>query len=77
MNDYFSLTIKGKKVYHNNEDITKFVMEMGTFYETVIKNKPSSYACFVQDVIFLRTGCVDEPTKLSDWLTVYVKITQN
>jgi len=72
MNGKFNLTIKGKKVFHQNEDITSFVESVGEDWEHKIKNfSYNNYAFNVKDVILSKTGCQSQETYLSNWLKVY------
>jgi len=73
----FKLTVKDKKVYHKNEDITNFVCRLcDMFFEE--RNFPGSEwtvtpngNLVIEDIIFRKTGCEKSLTKLSDWLKVY------
>lgn len=61
----FDLIIRDKKVYHKNEDITRFVEKI-TGLETSYKEE--GYTILVKDVIFEKTGCENKETRLSEWI---------
>lgn len=70
----FNLTVKDKKVFHKSEDITSFVTDMQYIFTPILNNKfgkNNNYQCLVEDVVFKKTGCEFNTTKLSDWLKVY------
>lgn len=70
----FNLTIKDKKIFHKSEDITSFVIDMQYIFTPILNNKfgkNNDYQCLVEDVVFKKTGCEFNTTKLSDWLKVY------
>jgi len=64
----FNLTVKDKKVFHKNEDITDFVKDMRNY--KILQNL-GRYTAEIEDITFSATGCKNTPTKLSDWLKVY------
>lgn len=69
----FNLTITNDKVFHNNEDITSFVVNIinNTAKLNVNYNLSSKHYFVVKDMIFSRTGCEKVETKLSEWIDVY------
>ena len=70
----FNLTVKNKRVFHKSEDITSFVTDMQYIFTPILNNKfgkNNDYQCLVEDVVFKKTGCEFNTTKLSDWLKVY------
>jgi len=64
----FNLTVKDKKVFHNQEEITDFVKAMSNY--KILQNL-SRYTARIEEITFSVTGCRNSPTKLSDWLKVY------
>ena len=73
MNGKFNLTVKGKKVFHNIEDITNYVLEVGEQYSTGsnLKGKFAGYDFHIKDMVLSKTGCESKETFLSQWLKVY------
>jgi len=70
MNGKFNLTIRDKKVYHKNEDITDFVIDMNNTFNKL--QKLGIYTARIKDITFASCGCeTDKETYLSDWLKVY------
>ena len=74
-NPKFTLKIKDKKVYHNNEDITKFVLEIHEYFKNLYSVKPNviSYPLEVNfDALrFTKTGCQNSESTLKEWLNIY------
>lgn len=72
MNDRFSVIVKNKQAYHRKDNITSFVKELVEHYNRYTwQNIFSEYTAEVEDVIFRKTGCQNNTTKLSDWKKVY------
>lgn len=69
MNGKFNLTIKDKKVFHNNtEDITNFVIELVEHYS---KTSFDKYNVRIGGISFNSSGCQNHITYITDWLKVY------
>lgn len=64
----FNLTVKDKKVFHKNEDITNFVKYLVENYDRSYRIQ--SFTVEIDEITFKTTGC-QHNTKLSDWLKVY------
>ena len=64
----FNLTVKDKKCYYNQEDITDFVKGVHEFSITQVIAK---WSADIKEITFSKTGCQIAETKLSDWLKVY------
>jgi hypothetical protein len=74
MNGKFNLTVKDKRVFHKNEDITSFVEGIGGLYDNRVLKRNfgiKNYDFHVKDMILSKTGCESQETYLSDWLKVY------
>lgn len=67
----FNLTVKDKKVFHKNEDITQYVKAL----VKIFMNLPSSINgkdCIIKEIIFQDNGCEKNNNSSSlDWLKVY------
>lgn len=72
----FSLTIKDKKVFHKNEEITEFVRNISNniVEKFSIPSNNGNRTIVIKEVIFSKTGCEDSETTLSQWKAVYNKI---
>lgn len=69
----FTLKIRDDKVFHKDEDITEYVINLVLIYyypKTVLPCRPAH----VKEVTFSRTGCEGVETTLSEWKNVYDKI---
>lgn len=64
----FNLTVKDKKVFHKNEDITDVVLDISKYR---IMQKVGRYTARIENITFSSVGCENNETKLSDWLKVY------
>lgn len=70
-----SLKIKDKRVFHKNEDITDYVIEIAQIWKNLKDNsKIAGYDFIVGDVMLVKTGCETKKTFLSDWYSVYLQI---
>lgn len=67
----FELTVKDKKVFHNDEDITDYVLSVGKWVKS-IPTKFGSYDFRVQtsEIPLIKTGCQHE-SKVGEWMKVY------
>lgn len=74
MAEGFQLTIRDKKVFHKEEDITSYVVDMVKWKNSTNALGDSLWKMQIKDVIFSTTGCQQKETKLSQWLAIYDKI---
>lgn len=71
----FEVMVRDDKAFHRSEDITKFVRELiATFHNRNMYI--DNYQAIIEDVIFSKTGCENNQTKLSDWRKVYNALNQ-
>jgi len=72
----FEVVVKDGKAFHKNDDITRFVKELVDKYNPGYSSKFGNYEAILEDVIFSKTGCQNNQTKLSDWRKVYNALNQ-
>ena len=74
--DYW-VRFQHNQVYHDTEDITNFVLELGKFWNNI----PTKFAGYdarldITSVKFTKTGCVYN-TDLDKWLKIYAFFVEN
>lgn len=65
----FELKIKDGKCYHGSEDISQYVKELVSFYNT--EKTFAGYIARVEDITFSKTGCQAHKSNLKDWVKVF------
>lgn len=77
MNGKFNLTVRNKRVFHKNEDITDYIEEIGTWWKNVMLEgnlkfaKSYDFLIPSHNIKIMKSGCQSQETYLSDWLKVY------
>lgn len=71
----FNVTIKNNRIWHDSDNITDFVKTLNSELQTCYVF--DSYAVYISDMIFCRTGCQNVETKLSDWRKVWEEYINN
>jgi hypothetical protein len=70
-NGGFQLTIEDGKVFHRDEDISKFVKELVEYFQLPEFGK---HTCNIKNLTFSNTGCENIETNLEEWKKIYSKI---
>lgn len=68
----FKVKVKDKQVFYKDEEITLYVKNLiDKFQSSYMGSNIGLRAFAIEEVIFKVTGCVGEPTKLSQWRELY------
>jgi hypothetical protein len=70
----FDLTVKNKKIYHKNEDITGYVSNVKQWWWRNCDQNFNTYSFKIKDIILSKTGCESKETRLSEWIALADKI---
>lgn len=77
-NGAFELVIKDGKVWHKNEDITRFVEEMIEWWQRLYGDTHfvsfGSYSASVNEITFSKTGCQNHKTSIKEWINIHNKL---
>lgn len=75
---HFKLTLKGGKVFHQQEDITTFVKDLveetNNYMNRLFTLGDKFYSAYPNEITFNKTGCEHSQTEFSDWRKIYDKL---